>query len=130
MSEPEYTEFEQGERQALLQVRSFIAKHGIKEVSDYAAMRLHDIRMDALHRTEQAEGDVLNLVVNVAALTEPRGYITYRTKSGAVTSAFGDPTKGISMPPRATLLAAGLVGPNTPQPPTAKLHSISTETLK
>lgn len=48
--DPSYTEFEQGERQALLQVRSFIARHGTKEVGDYAAQRLHDIKMDALRR--------------------------------------------------------------------------------
>jgi hypothetical protein len=50
VNEPDYTEFEQGERQALLQLRSFIARHGVKEVGDYAAQRLHDIRMDARHR--------------------------------------------------------------------------------
>lgn len=47
--EPKYTEFEKGEREALLQVRGFIAKHGIKEVDDFCWQRLHDIQMDARH---------------------------------------------------------------------------------
>ncbi len=51
MSDPSFTDFEQGERQALLEVRSFILKHGLKEVDAYCAQRLHDIRMDARHRT-------------------------------------------------------------------------------
>jgi hypothetical protein len=51
--EPQYTEFEKGERQALLQVRSFIAHHGKAEVADYCAQRLHDIMMDARHRQQQ-----------------------------------------------------------------------------
>lgn len=42
-----FTEFERGERQALLEVRSFITKHGAKEVDAYCAQRLHDITMDA-----------------------------------------------------------------------------------
>lgn len=37
----------EGERYALLKVRSFITKHGTKEVADYCAQRLHDIQMDA-----------------------------------------------------------------------------------
>lgn len=48
--EPAYTEFEQGERQALLEVRSFIAKRGLKELDAYCAQRLHDIAMDARPR--------------------------------------------------------------------------------
>lgn len=51
MSDPSFTDFQQGERQALLEVRSFILKHGLKEVDAYCAQRLHDIRMDARHRT-------------------------------------------------------------------------------
>lgn len=47
MSREAYNDFEQGERQALLQVRSFITKHGTKEVDAYCAQRLHDIMMDA-----------------------------------------------------------------------------------
>ncbi|WP_374414249.1 hypothetical protein [Novosphingobium colocasiae] len=46
---PDYTEFEQGERAALLEVRSFIIKHGLKEVDAYCAQRLHDIQMDRTH---------------------------------------------------------------------------------
>jgi hypothetical protein len=38
------------ERQTLLNVRTFITKHGVKEVDAYCAQRLHDIRMDARHR--------------------------------------------------------------------------------
>ena len=45
----EYSEFERGERQALLQVRSFIAMHGKREVDAFCAQRLHDIAMDARH---------------------------------------------------------------------------------
>lgn len=52
-AEPTYTEFEQGERQALLQVRSFITKHGKKEVDAFCAQRLHDIAMDARPRTKK-----------------------------------------------------------------------------
>lgn len=44
-----YSDFERGERQALLQVRSFVIKHGPKEVDAFCAQRLHDIRMDARH---------------------------------------------------------------------------------
>jgi hypothetical protein len=50
VTEPTYSEFEEGERQALLQVRTFIAHHGVKEVGDYCAQRLHDIQMDARPR--------------------------------------------------------------------------------
>jgi len=50
VSDPAFTEFEQGERQALLQLRTFILKHGLREVDAYCAQRLHDIRMDARHR--------------------------------------------------------------------------------
>lgn len=50
MSDPAFSEFEQGERQALLEVRGFILKHGLREVDAYCAQRLHDIRMDARHR--------------------------------------------------------------------------------
>ena len=45
--QPEYTEFEKGERAALLQVRSFIIKHGKSQVDAFCAQRLHDIAMDA-----------------------------------------------------------------------------------
>jgi hypothetical protein len=38
---------EQGERYALLKVRTFIAMNGTKEVDAYCAQRLHDIMMDA-----------------------------------------------------------------------------------
>lgn len=48
--EPTYSEFEKGEREALLQVRSFIIKHGKKEVDTFCAQRLHDIEMDARPR--------------------------------------------------------------------------------
>ncbi len=49
MTDPTYSEHEQGERAALLQVRSFIAKHGLKEVDAFCAQRLDDIKMDRLH---------------------------------------------------------------------------------
>lgn len=51
----DYSEFEKGERQALLEVRGFITKHGTKEVDAYCAQRLHDIMMDARpkHRASQ-----------------------------------------------------------------------------
>lgn len=42
------------ERQTLLQVRTFITKHGTKEVDVYCAQRLHGIRMDAAHRAKTA----------------------------------------------------------------------------
>lgn len=54
VSEPIYTEFEKGERQALLEVRSFVTKHGTKEVDAYCMQRLHDIRMDNLHAAKKA----------------------------------------------------------------------------
>lgn len=47
---PDYSEHEKGERAALLQVRSFITKHGVKEVDMFCAQRLHDILMDAQPR--------------------------------------------------------------------------------
>lgn len=47
--EPNYSEFERGERQALLQVRSFITMHGPKEADAFCAQRLHDIAMDRRH---------------------------------------------------------------------------------
>lgn len=43
----DYCEYELGERAALLQVRSFIIKHGLREVDAFCAQRLHDIKMDA-----------------------------------------------------------------------------------
>lgn len=52
-TDPEYSDFERGERQALLQVRSFIAKHGLKEADAFCQQRLHDIMMDA--RQPEAE---------------------------------------------------------------------------
>lgn len=58
MTDPKFTEFEQGERQALLQLRTFITKHGVKEVDQYAAQRLHDIRQDALHRQRSKPVDL------------------------------------------------------------------------
>lgn len=50
LTDDQFEPFEQGERAALLQVRSFISKHGTKEVDAFCAQRLHDIRMDARHR--------------------------------------------------------------------------------
>lgn len=49
MTEPNYSEFEKGERAALLQVRSFLAHHGAKEVDAFCMQRLHDIAMDRRH---------------------------------------------------------------------------------
>lgn len=57
-NDPHFTEFEQGERAALLQLRSFITNQGLtlkgaaltREVDAFCAQRLHDIRMDAAHR--------------------------------------------------------------------------------
>lgn len=48
--EPPVSDYELGERQALLEVRSFILKHGLKEVDAYCAQRLHDIAEDAKTR--------------------------------------------------------------------------------
>lgn len=50
-----FTDFEQGERAALLQLRSFIIrahfeKKPFSEVDAYCAQRLNDIRIDASHR--------------------------------------------------------------------------------
>lgn len=53
-----HTDFEKGERQALLEVRSFITKHGLKEVDAYCAQRLHDIRMDAFHQGKSRNSDL------------------------------------------------------------------------
>ncbi len=58
MSTYPYTDFEKGERQALLEVRSFITKHGLQEVDTYCALRLHDIRMDAFHRSKSRNSDL------------------------------------------------------------------------
>jgi hypothetical protein len=49
-AKPAYTEFEQGERQALLELRSFIAKRGTKKVDAYCAQRLADIESDTRPR--------------------------------------------------------------------------------
>lgn len=43
-----FSDFEKGERQALMEVRSFITKHGTKNVDAYCAQRLFDISMDAM----------------------------------------------------------------------------------
>lgn len=48
-AEPNYSEHEKGERAALLNVRSFIVHHGLKEVDAFCAQRLHDIMMDRRH---------------------------------------------------------------------------------
>lgn len=56
--DPHFTEFEQGERAALLQLRSFITRQGlklksaalVKEIDLFCATRLNDIRMDASQR--------------------------------------------------------------------------------
>jgi hypothetical protein len=47
--EPIYSTRDQGFREALLQVLSFIAKHGKAEVDAFCAQALHDLRMDTLH---------------------------------------------------------------------------------
>lgn len=57
--DPHFTEFEQGERAALSQLRSFITRQGlklkgaalVKEIDIFCATRLNDIRMDASHRS-------------------------------------------------------------------------------
>lgn len=66
MSEPNWTEEEKGERQALLEVRSFVARHGPKEVDQYCAQRLHDMRMDRL-ACDRAPG----LTASAEALIRP-----------------------------------------------------------
>jgi hypothetical protein len=53
-----FTEFEQGERQALLELRSFIinqsqrlkGKRLVDEIDAYCATRLSDLRADAINR--------------------------------------------------------------------------------
>ena len=60
MSEPIYTDREQGERDALLQLRSFIINQSLKrkgkalinEIDSYCAQRLHDLKMDAGQRED------------------------------------------------------------------------------
>lgn len=52
-----YTEFERGEREALLQVRSFLIKHGAREVDAFCAQRVHDIMMDARAREGRPQRD-------------------------------------------------------------------------
>ncbi len=55
-TEPSYTDFEKGERAALLAMRSFIIEIALRhkgkklenELDAYCAQRLHDIRADAL----------------------------------------------------------------------------------
>lgn len=49
-----YSAYQQGERAALLQVRSFIISHGRAHVDAFCAQRLHDIAMDARHDAERA----------------------------------------------------------------------------
>ena len=55
MIEETFSEREEGERQALLEVRGFITKNGTKDVDAYCAQRLHDMRMDARHRSRETE---------------------------------------------------------------------------
>jgi hypothetical protein len=57
--EPAYSAEEQVERRVLLDLRSFIAKHGTKQVDQYCAQRLHDMRQDRLHWQRQPEGHEL-----------------------------------------------------------------------
>ncbi len=60
MAEPIYTDHEQGERDALLQLRSFIINRSFKlkgkalidEIDSYCAQRLHDLKMDAGQRDD------------------------------------------------------------------------------
>lgn len=70
MTHPAYTDFEAGERQALLDVRSFLIKHGRREVDAFCAQRLHDIRMDARHRP-LTDSPPMEHIGNDAALHDP-----------------------------------------------------------
>lgn len=65
------SEFEKGERQALLEVRSFITKHGTKEVDAYCRQRLHDIAMDARHQSKSSEDNVSNEAFGMKVLEHP-----------------------------------------------------------
>jgi hypothetical protein len=70
MTEMVFTPEEMSERQALLEVRAFITKHGTKEVDAYCAQRLHDIRMDARHRAKK-EVEQLKMWVDELANLDP-----------------------------------------------------------
>ena len=58
MADPAFSEFEQGERHALLELRKFVSTQGlrlkgaalVREVDVFCATRLHDLRQDAEHR--------------------------------------------------------------------------------
>lgn len=57
-----FTDFEKGERFALLQLRNFMCRveldrkpRPLKEVDAFCAQRLHDIRMDMQHHTRTAK---------------------------------------------------------------------------
>jgi hypothetical protein len=50
---PSYTDYERGMRQALIEVNSFIAMHGKRQLNEFCAERLHCIWMDAAHRDEK-----------------------------------------------------------------------------
>jgi hypothetical protein len=108
MIEPTYTEFEQGERQALLQVRSFIAQHGTKEVSDYAAQRLHDLKMDALRRQPIEEGEPIELIVTVSRASKPRWFLRYDV-AGEQMEDHADVGEPITVPTGAKIIEAGPV---------------------
>jgi hypothetical protein len=59
--EPIYSARDQGFREALLQVLSFIAKHGKAEVDAFCAQALHDLRMDTLHWNAAKDAEIAKL---------------------------------------------------------------------
>lgn len=51
------SEEERGYRQAMIEVRSFIAHHGKKDVDAFCMQALHDICVDAEHRDRTRRAD-------------------------------------------------------------------------
>ncbi len=73
--EPIYSARDQGFREALLQVRSFIAKHGKGEVDAFCAQALHDLRMDTLHWNAAEAAPVTKVTCPVCKSLVERGAV-------------------------------------------------------
>jgi hypothetical protein len=120
--DPTYSEFEHGERRALLEVRSFITKHGTKQVDDYCAQRLHDIAMDARHNASK-RGEQPIIEVTVAAHTPPQWFMIAEIDGEVreLKAAIGEP---LTVPAGSKILHYGPV----PLPDVTLAHSISAGT--
>jgi oligoribonuclease (3'-5' exoribonuclease) len=75
--EPIYSARDQGFREALLQVLSFIAKHGKAEVDAFCAQALHDLRMDTLHWNAAKDAEIAKLQEIVRTQAEEAAKATY-----------------------------------------------------